>query len=84
MPIIIEESNPLTILFTAWVNAIQNAEIIQLDRNEDWTDDEKLIQVKRMTRLDLNDLKENIKKRKKDEATKQVEEEEKEAKKLAI
>jgi len=39
--------------FTAWIEAIQKASIVELGREDPWTDDETLIQVRRMTAEDL-------------------------------
>jgi len=39
--------------FTAWIKAIQKASIVELGREDPWTDDKALIQVRRMTAEDL-------------------------------
>jgi len=39
--------------FTAWIRAIQKATILQLRPKEPWTDNETLIQVRRMRKQDL-------------------------------
>jgi len=35
-------------VFTAWIQVIQNASILQLDPEDPWKDDATLIQVRRM------------------------------------
>jgi len=39
--------------FTAWIKAIQKASIVELGREDPWTDNEDLIQVRRMRAEDL-------------------------------
>ena len=44
--------------WTAWAEAVQAANFIELDRTQDWSDDQNMIQVKRMTEQDLRGSKE--------------------------
>ena len=46
--------------WTAWVNAIQVANIVKLNPTQEWANDESSIQVKRMNKLDLNIMSEDL------------------------